>query len=129
MQTERRYRRTSCGGAGAESHTTHKYRSGGLGVGGGDLRQLCRPPCIRSGTPAISILWTGPSVHAPSWFRSSQSRRSTDEMDDLIPATLVLALTTISFAILAARHWYRAEVAQRELARLATQHHAAGYDT
>jgi hypothetical protein len=50
-------------------------------------------------------------------------------MDDLIPATLVLALTTISFAILAARHWYRAEVAQKELARLATQHHAAGYDT
>jgi hypothetical protein len=51
-------------------------------------------------------------------------------MDNLlIPAALVLILTNISFATLAARHWYRAEVAQRELARLATQHHAAGYDT
>lgn len=53
-------------------------------------------------------------------------------MDDfLIPATLMLTLTTINFAVLAARHWYRAEVAQREIARMVAeqQQHAAGYDT
>jgi hypothetical protein len=50
---------------------------------------------------------------------------------DITFAALILALTTISFAVLAARHWYRAEVAQREIARLVAQHqqHAAGYDT
>lgn len=47
----------------------------------------------------------------------------------LLPAAIVLALTNLSFALLAARNWYRAEVAQRELARLVSLQHAAGYDT
>jgi hypothetical protein len=47
----------------------------------------------------------------------------------LVPAAIVLALTNISFAWLAARNWYRAETAQREVARLVAQQHAAGYDT
>lgn len=52
-------------------------------------------------------------------------------MDDILIAALTLALTTISFAALAARHWYRAEVAQRELARLVElqRQRPAGYDT
>ena len=49
-------------------------------------------------------------------------------MDTLIVACAVLIATNVSFAVLAARHWYRAEVAQREIARLVEQH-AAGYDT
>lgn len=47
----------------------------------------------------------------------------------LVPAAIVLALTNISFAWLAARNWHRAEAAQREVARLVAQQHAAGYDT
>jgi len=49
----------------------------------------------------------------------------------LIPAALVLVVTNMSFAILAARNWQRAEAAQREIARLVAQQqrHAAGYDT
>lgn len=43
-------------------------------------------------------------------------------MDNLlIPAALVLVLTNISFAVLAARNWYRAEVAQQECQRLVAQ--------
>lgn len=52
---------------------------------------------------------------------------------DLMTACITLALTTISFAVLAAIHWYRAEIAQREIVHLVNaqrQHeHAAGYDT
>jgi hypothetical protein len=40
-----------------------------------------------------------------------------------------LVLTNIAFAALAARNWYRAEVAQREIARLSDQQRAAGYNT
>jgi len=42
-------------------------------------------------------------------------------MDALIPASLVLVLTNISFAWLAARNYYRAEAAQKENARLVAQ--------
>lgn len=67
----------------------------------------------------------------------------------LIPAAVVLALTNIVFAALAARERHRAETAQRELTRLVAEtqdvaslrprrsaehasrppHYAAGYDT
>jgi hypothetical protein len=52
-----------------------------------------------------------------------------DTVDFVLTLLAVLFVTNIALVVLAARHWYRAEVAQRELARLATQHHAAGYDT
>ncbi len=42
-------------------------------------------------------------------------------MDSLLIPAIVLALTNIVFAALAARHWYRAEAAQREIARLVAQ--------
>lgn len=50
---------------------------------------------------------------------------------DLTLACIVLTLTNISFAVLAAREWYRAEAAQREIVRLVSQQgqSAAGYDT
>jgi hypothetical protein len=50
---------------------------------------------------------------------------------DLVLACIILALTTISFAVLAGIHWYRAEVAQREIVRLVEQQrqYRAGYDT
>lgn len=48
---------------------------------------------------------------------------------DLVLACIVLTLTNISFAVLAAREWYRAEAAQREITRMVEQQHAAGYDT
>lgn len=50
---------------------------------------------------------------------------------DLVLACITLALTTISFAVLAGIHWYRAEVAQREIVHLVEQQrqHPAGYDT
>ena len=54
-------------------------------------------------------------------------------MTTLIIACLVLTLTNISFAILAARNWYRAESAQYEITQLVAQQRApdlrAGYDT
>lgn len=50
---------------------------------------------------------------------------------DLVLACIVLTLTNISFAVLAAREWYRAEAAQREVMRMVAQQrqHTAGYDT
>lgn len=56
-------------------------------------------------------------------------------MDTPLLAAGVLALTTIVFAVLAAREHYRAESAQDELTRLEARlrprspHPAAGYDT
>jgi hypothetical protein len=54
-------------------------------------------------------------------------------MDVLTLACIVLTLTNISFAILAARNWYRAEIAQREIAQLVAQQQprgqGAGYET
>lgn len=54
-------------------------------------------------------------------------------MITLLLACLVLTLTNISFAALAALHWVRAEIAQREIVRLVAQQRqrepAAGYDT
>lgn len=48
---------------------------------------------------------------------------------DLVLACIILSLTNISFAILAARQWYRAEAAQREITYLVAQQRPAGYDT
>jgi hypothetical protein len=49
---------------------------------------------------------------------------------DLVLVTLaVLLLSTITLAVLAYREHHRADLAQRELARLVAQQHAAGYDT
>jgi hypothetical protein len=50
---------------------------------------------------------------------------------DLMTACIILALTTISFAVLAGIHWHRAEIAQREIVHLVEQQrkHPAGYDT
>ena len=54
-------------------------------------------------------------------------------MITIIIACLVLILTNISFAYLAARNWHRAEVAQYEITQLVAQQRSpdlgAGYDT
>jgi hypothetical protein len=58
--------------------------------------------------------------------------RGNNEVDtvDLVLTLLgTLVLTNIVSAVLALRNWYRAEVAQREIARLSDRQRAAGYDT
>jgi hypothetical protein len=52
-----------------------------------------------------------------------------DTVDLVLVTLVVLLLTNIGTAALAIRNGYRAKMAQRENARLATQLRGAGYDT
>jgi hypothetical protein len=52
-----------------------------------------------------------------------------DTVDLVLITLVVLLLTNIGTAALAIRNGYRAKMAQRENARLATQLRGAGYDT